>query len=192
MALLAPFDRPLALRLLSEVERPRTVGSPPVPPLAEPVEQPRDAPPAGASSAEIARFLAYVLLTDTPAVAPVIAELAERVAEDVVVWSPCVSTQSKAELVAALLDGDDALTDVVVSILGTSTSDDTVHLEWRLQGRFNNAGFVNDDLLVEPSGALVDATGALVVEFDGERATHIRCYYDSLGLLEQVIEPERP
>jgi hypothetical protein len=194
LALLAPFDRPLALRLLGEVAGPRCAGSPRVPPLADPIEPTRERPTARSSPAEVARFLAHVLLTDSAGMRSVIAELEASVDENVVVWSPCVSTRSRTELVAALIDGDDAITDVRVSILGTSTSPGTpphttVYVEWRLEGRFNNAGFLNDDLLVEPSGATVEATGVLVIVFRHHRATHIRCYYDGIGLLEQVMRP---
>ena len=90
---------------------------------------------------------------------------------------------------AALLESDDAITDVRVSILGTSSVDSTVYVEWHLEGRFNNPGFLNDDVLIEPSGALVEASGVLVVVFQHDRATEIRCYYDGLGLLEQVVRP---
>ena len=190
MALLAPFARPFALRLRGDDARPPAACSPLVPPF--------DTAPSPASSeakgsrTEVACFLAHALLTDSAHVRAVVAELESSIDADVVVWSPCLSTASRAELLVALLDGDDAITDVEVSIVGTSTSASSVLVEWRLEGRFNNAGFLNDDLLVEPSGGMVEATGVLVVVFDGDRATRIRCYYDSLGLLEQVIRPTDP
>jgi hypothetical protein len=191
LALLAPFDRPLALRLRGEVARPRSAASPAVPPLDQ-AARPVEPSASKGSRTEVAAFLAHALLTDSAHMRPVVADLEASIDEDVVVWSPCLSTRSRPELMAALLDADDAITDVTVSILGTSTSESTVLVEWRLEGRFNNAGFLNDDLLVEPSGAMVEATGVLVVVFDGDRATRIRCYYDSLGLLEQVIRPADP
>jgi len=187
VALLAPFDRPLALRLLGDVARPRSVPSPPVPPLGDAIARGHEPSTNRGSPEEIAQFLAYVLLTDTSAVRAVVAELEASVDEDVVVWSPCVSTRSRTELVTTLLEGDDSLTDVSVSILDTSASGSTVYVEWRLEGHFDNAGFLNDDLLVEPSGATVEATGVLVIVFRHNRATHIRCYYDGLSLLEQVV-----
>jgi len=140
---------------------------------------------------EIAAFLVYALLTDVDAVRHVVPELEASVDEAVVVWSPCVSTRNRTDLVAALLEGDDAITDVSVSILGSSSSDSTVYVEWLLEGRFNNAGFLNDDVLVEASGGLVEAAGVIVVVFSGSRAVNIRCYYDGLGLLEQVVQPPR-
>ena len=187
MALLAPFDRPLALRLLGDVARPRSAPTPPTPPLGDAVDRAHDPSTARGSREEIAQFLAYVLLTDTASVRAVVAELEASVEENVTVWSPCVSTRTRTELVTTLLEGDDAITHVAVSILDTSTSGSTVYVEWRLEGRFDNAGFLNDDVLVEPSGATVEATGVLVIVFRNNRASHIRCYYDGLSLLEQVV-----
>jgi hypothetical protein len=187
VALLAPFERPLALRMLGE--GPRTRPSPALysPALDEPIERPSGWPTARGNRVEVAHFLAQVLLTDAGSVRAVVPELEASVDERVTVWSPCVSTTSRTELVAALLESDDAITEVAVSILGTCSVDATVFVEWHLEGRFNNPGFLNDDVLIEPSGALVEASGVLVVVFRYNRATHIRCYYDGLGLLEQVV-----
>jgi len=187
VALLAPFERPLALRLLGEGTS--AVQAPRVPRVAEPIELGRDIPMPRGTDLEIARFLVYALLTDVDAVRSVVPELEASVDEGVTVWSPCVSTRSRTDLVAALLDGDDAITDVSVSILGASSHESTVYVEWLLEGRFNNAGFLNDDVLIEASGGLVEASGVIVAVFRDNRATDIRCYYDGLGLLEQVVRP---
>jgi SnoaL-like protein len=192
VALLAPFDRPLALRLLGGLKRDRAVPSPPIPPLSGRVYRDDDTPTSRSTLPAIARFLARVLLTDTPHIAEVIADLEASVDEDVVVWSPCVSTRSRTELVTALLESDDSISDVAVSILGTSRSGSTVYVEWGLEGHFANVGFLNDDMLIEPSGATVEATGVCVIEFRHHRAIRIRCYYDGLGLLEQVVGPTDP
>jgi hypothetical protein len=192
VALLAPFDRPLALRLRDAMARPGATPSPPMPPLSGRVYRSSDTPTSRSSLPEIARFLARVLLTDTPHMAAVIPDLEASVDEDVVVWSPCVSTRTRTELVTALLESDDAISDVAVSILGTSRSGSTVYVEWGLEGHFDTAGFLNDDLLIEPSGATVQATGVCVIEFRHHRAFRIRCYYDGLSLLEQVVGPPDP
>ena len=192
MALLAPFDRPLTVHLHGEgtgaQEGPTT---PPVPRLSDSVELGHELPMPRGTRLEIAAFLVYALLTDVDSAREVVAELEASVDERVVVWSPCVSTRSRTDLVASLLDGDDAITDVSVSILGASEDESTVYVEWLLEGRFNNVGFLNDDVLVEASGGLVEASGVIVAVFRGNRATHIRCYYDGLGLLDQVVQPPR-
>jgi hypothetical protein len=192
VALLAPFDRPLALRLRAEVARPRSAPSPRIPPVSKTIDRSSKPPTSRSSLSEIARFLARVLLTDTAQVGELVADLEANVDEDVVVWSPCVSTRSRTQLVTALLEGDDSISDVRVSILGTSRSGTTVYVEWGLEGHFDNAGFLNDDVLIEPSGATVEATGVCVIEFRHNRAIRIRCYYDGLSLLEQVVSPTDP
>jgi len=192
VALLAPFDQPLALRLRGDLKRARPAPSPPIPPLSGRVHRGTDAPTSRSTLPEVARFLTRVLLTDPPGMAQVIPDLEASVDEDVVVWSPCVSTRSRTELVTALLEGDDSISDVQVSILGTSRSGSTVYVEWGLEGHFDNAGFLNDDMLIEPSGATVEATGVCVIEFRHHRAIRIRCYYDGLSLLEQVVGPTEP
>ena len=190
MALLAPFDRPLTVPLHGEGTGARGGPTTPrIPRLNDPVELGHELPMPRGTRLEIAAFLVYALLTDVDSARDVVAELEASVDESVVVWSPCVSTRSRTDLVAALLDGDDAITDVSVSILGASEDESTVYVEWLLEGRFNNVGFLNDDVLVEASGRLVEASGVIVAVFQGSRATHIRCYYDGLGLLEQVVQP---
>jgi len=186
VALLAPFDRPLALRVLGGATPSK--GAPPhTPPHPAPLEAADSCPTARRNNLDVAHFLAHVLLSDASVVMALLTELEASVAEDVVVWSPCVCTTSRTDLVAALLEGDDAITDVDVTILGASATESTAHVEWHLQGRFNNAGFLNDDVLIEPSGATVAVSGVLVVEFRQSLARHIRCYYDELGVLEQVV-----
>ena len=43
----------------------------------------------------------------------------------------------------------------------------TVYLEWHLAGRFDNVGFLDDDVLVEPSGVIVESSGIAIFEFSG-------------------------
>jgi len=188
MTLLAPFDRSLALRL-GPVPR-RGASRPPCVPPPVPSAEPspvRVGP--GRTQREVARFLVYALLADVRAIRGVVSELEASVDERVVVWSPCLYTTSRTELVAALLDSDDAVSDIDVSIVGEASARSTVHVEWRIVGRFDHVGLLNDDVLVEPSGARVECGGVLVMDFDDRRATRIRCFHDELGLLEQVLSP---
>ena len=114
----------------------------------------------------------------------------EAMASDVVVWSPAVCATSRDEAVADLGLGDeddDALTDVRVEVLATDVVDERVYLEWRLTARFTNACFIDDDLLVEPTGRLVETSGVQVATFRGGMLTRVNCYYDDLALLEQLV-----
>jgi hypothetical protein len=186
VSLLAPFDRPLALRRLGVAGRARAF-APSVPPL---VEEPECLDPRQRrrqTDSDVARFLTYALLADVGSLPEVLAEVEAGVDEHVHVWSPSLCASSRRELVAALAESDDAITDVTVSIVGEAAARSVVLVEWHLEGTFNNVGFVNDDLLIEPSGGVIESTGVLVIEFKGGRASQIRCYYDALGLLEQVV-----
>lgn len=188
MALLGPFDRPHALRLLGFAGGAvRTSCQPLVPP---PVVA-GGGGPVGADVAakrlHIARFLTMALLVETRSVTRLVAEIVESVHERVVAWSPTGYVTSRNDLIATLLESDDAIGDVSVSIVGEGVAGPTTYVEWRLTGRFSDAAFLNDDVLVEPSGATVESAGVLVLTFSGERVVCIRCYYDGLGLLEQVL-----
>ena len=63
----------------------------------------------------------------------------------------------------------------------------TTYLRWSASGRFSRAGFLNDDVLIEPSGRTIDVAGASVVAYVRGRPACMSCYYDSLAVLEQVL-----
>jgi SnoaL-like domain len=114
----------------------------------------------------------------------------DDLAPDAVVWSPTVLATTRAEAAAALRplrDHDDALTEVRVLVVATHVLEDRVFLEWRLTARFTNPCFIDDDLLVEPTGRLVETAGVQVATFRGEQLTSVHCYYDDLALLEQLV-----
>ncbi len=76
---------------------------------------------------------------------------------------------------------------MAVAIMGECVSGPTSWIEWRAEGTFRNPGFLNDDVLVEPSGVRVRSCGVLVLDFSRERVRGIRCYYDGLALVGQVL-----
>lgn len=149
-------------------------------------------PPLGdrpLTNAARARFLVHALLVDARAARALVGTVEANVDEQVVVWGPADHTTSRTELIAALLESDDAIADIEVSIVGESTIDSTSCIEWRATGRFDNAAFVGDDVLVEPSGRAIEAAGVMICRFVGSRASHISCYYDRLALVEQLFPP---
>ena len=167
MALLAPFDRPLALRLLGEVDASaacrRTTASPG---LRDPGSSRSRAPDAATRTRlEIAMFLVYVLLTDVDAVRGVVAELEASVDESVVVWSPCVCTRSRTDLVAALLDGDDAITDVACRSSAPAPDDIDGVRRVAPRGAVQQRGVPERRRAHRAVGRLVEASGVLVVVF---------------------------
>ena len=190
MSILGPFDRPVALRLSGNWHE-----SAPRPSTAHPASRVMTpasvSPKVTAANIEVARFLVKTLFADARTVGEVVAKLEAAVDEQVVTWSPALYTTSRTELVAALLDGDDAVTDVEISIDGEGLGGSAVYVLWSLTGRFGNAGVLNDDVLVEPSHAAVESAGVMVVAFKGSRVVRIDCFYDGVSLLEQVLTGQR-
>jgi hypothetical protein len=132
----------------------------------------------------------YGLLKELPDGVEPLPEDDGAVAPDVVVWSPTVCATSRDEAVVALRprrDHDDALTDVRVLVVATDVVDERVFIEWRLTARFANPCFIDDDLMVEPTGRLVETSGVQVATFRAGRLERVACYYDDLALLEQLV-----
>lgn len=188
MTLLAPFGRSLALEL-SGAAPGTTSLFPPAPPPAVCAGQPPAAAGPGGVRLTVARFLVHTLLADARSVRAVVGELEASVDERVVMWSPCLYTTSRTELINALLESDDAVGEIEVVIVGEGVTGRTVFVEWHVVGRFVSPGVLNDELLVEPSGSAVESSGVLVFAFDDRRATRICCFHDGLCLLEQVLAP---
>lgn len=115
--------------------------------------------------------------------------LGELLAPDVDAWSPTMRASSRDELLEVLRgEGrDDTLSDVELSVDRVDDVGSHVYVEWRLTGRFTNPCFIDDDLLIEPTGRPVATSGVLVVGFDGPLVGELRCYYDDLALLEQLV-----
>lgn len=136
-----------------------------------------------------AEDLTRILLSDgTDDVA--LARLQAGVDENVDVWTPALHTTSRFDLVSALVDVDDAIADVRVTFTESSHAQSTTFLGWKATGRFARPAFLDDDHLLEPSGAVIRLAGATSVSFTaGRRADRIRCYYDRLGLIEQLLGP---
>lgn len=121
---------------------------------------------------------------------PALARLAAGVDEHVDVWTPALHTTSRFELLAALNGLDNAITGVAVTFTDAVHSGSTALLAWIATGRFSHPAFLDDDHLIEPNGAVIGVAGATSVSFTADhRADRIRCYYDRLGVVEQMMAP---
>jgi hypothetical protein len=117
-------------------------------------------------------------------------DLERWLAPEVVVWTPVRYTSTRADLLHELHDldlGGDTLTEVSIRVTHADVAPPRVHLEWRLTARFSHPCFVDDDLLVEPTGRLVETAGVMVATIDDGMITAAHCYYDDLALLEQLV-----
>lgn len=117
-----------------------------------------------------------------------LAWLEAAVDEYVDLWTPALHTTSRFELVSSLTRIDDAITDVTVTFTEAIHSGSRAVLLWLASGRFSHPAFFDDDHLVEPNGAVIRVAGTTSVSFGSDhRADRIRCYYDRLGIVEQML-----
>ncbi len=132
--------------------------------------------------------LLRILLCDGADDADAIATLEAGVDEQVDVWTPALHTTSRFELVSALVGHDDAIGDIAVTFTESAQAGSMTFLEWQATGRFVRPAFLDDDHLLEPSGAVIRLAGAASLSFlSGGRADRVRCYYDRLALVEQLL-----
>jgi hypothetical protein len=106
---------------------------------------------------------------------------------DIVVWTPVSQTQGLTDLLGSTRDLGTTLTEVEIHIVLAEVAQSRVFAEWRLAGRFTEPCFIDDDLLVEPTARLVETAGVLVLAFSDDLVASIHCYFDQLGLLEQLL-----
>lgn len=136
-----------------------------------------------------ATMLTRVLLTDGRDDSA-LARLEAGVDETMDLWTPALHTTSRFELVSALGNIDDVITDVLVTFVDGAHSGSRVLLAWVATGRFTRPAFLDDDHLIEPNGVVVRVPGTTRVSFTaGLRAERISCYYDRPSVLEQMLAP---
>ena len=117
-------------------------------------------------------------------------DLADALDPYVVVWCPTFYATSRDDALQALhedIAGGDTLTEVSIVVTKFDVVAPNAYLEWRLAGRFSNPCFVDSDVLLEPTGRLVETAGVMVVTLAEGRAVRLNCYYDDLALLEQLL-----
>ena len=94
---------------------------------------------------------------------------------------------SLEELEEAFDDRNEALGNLAVVITGLDVIDNKAFAEWVMEA--DHVGpLVIDDVRVEPSGRRLQLGGATIAEFEGHRIRAFRTYFDTLALLEQMID----
>ena len=113
--------------------------------------------------------------------------LDELVTDDVAAWSPNMVTRSRRELAGALWSRDEVLTEIEVTIDALDVVGNKAIAEWRAAARFSVPFLLQEDLLIEPTGARVQLAGVTVAEFRGNKIRSLRSYFDDSALLEQML-----
>jgi hypothetical protein len=109
------------------------------------------------------------------------------VTSDVSGWSPNLLVRSKEELLDVLGDLDDSLTNVKSSIDAIDEVGDKAIAEWHLSADHTGPLVLGDDLVLEPTSRRLHLAGATFAEFEGDRISAFRHYFDDLALIEQAL-----
>lgn len=159
---------------------------------SSPPHRPIVGTPGGASESgcllQDAKAISRTLLCGLGADDVAAAELEARVDEYVDVWTPTLHTTARFELISVMVDLDDAIGDVAVTFAEAVASGSVAMLSWQATARFVRPAVLDGDRLLEPTGAVIRVAGATSVSFTGAgRADRVRCFYDRLALVEQIV-----
>jgi len=116
--------------------------------------------------------------------------VADELGPDVVLWTPSCFASTSTSVLEVLLSNDwdtSPLGDRTITITNTDIALPRVFVEWRIAGRFTHPFFLADDLLIDPTGQLVETAGVLVVTFDTDGVAAVHLYHDPLAILEQLL-----
>lgn len=102
---------------------------------------------------------------------------------DAEVWASGVTLTSREEIAAELRARDEAFADLSVEIGYVDVVGEHGWAEW-VATATHVAPLVAADGVVEATGEAITVRGVTVADFDGDRITSLRQYWDEVGLLE--------
>ena len=136
-----------------------------------------------ASNAERAATLVRALEASIVGDSTVIADL---YTDDVRGWAPALTVSSAAELAVEFEDRDGAFSDIELDVSPFDVADDRACVEWVVNLTHSGPLELDDDIVIDPTGLRVSMHGVTVAEFDGDKISSFRQYWDEVELLEQL------
>src|SRR5262245_10444726 len=116
-----------------------------------------------------------------------IAALGDLFTDDVTVWSPNILSKGLAGLVETLSLRQTAFSDVEIEFDTLDVFGSRGVAEFRVAATFSGPYAVDDAVAIEPNGERLLLGAAAVADFDGDKITGLRGYFDDATLLEQMM-----
>jgi SnoaL-like domain len=113
--------------------------------------------------------------------------LPELFTDDVSGWGPHMLVSSLDELKETVASREEALSDVGIEINSLDVFGNKGFVEYRLNAVFSGPLVLDEDTVVDPTGGMILLGAALVAEFDGDKISAFRNYFDDAALLEQMV-----
>jgi hypothetical protein len=102
-------------------------------------------------------------------------------------WGPHMLVSSLDELKETLAAREDALSDVQIEINSLDVFGNKGFVEYRINAVFSGPFVLDEETTIEPTGDKILLGAALVAEFDGDKISAFRNYFDDAALLEQMV-----
>ena len=135
-----------------------------------------------ATNAERAATLVRALEASLAGDSTVIADL---YTDDVKGRAPALSVSSAAELAVELEDRDGAFSDIEIDVSPFDVAGDCACVEWIVTLTHSGPLELDDDV-IDPTGVRVSLHGVTVAEFEGDKISSFRQYWDEVELLHQL------
>lgn len=113
--------------------------------------------------------------------------LPELFTDDVSGWSPNMLVSSLDELAEAVAERDESLSNVSLQIHALDVVGNKGYAEYRVNAVFSGPFVVDDETVIEPNGRELLLGAVIVAEFDGDKISAFRNYFDNAALLEQML-----
>lgn len=116
-----------------------------------------------------------------------IATLGDLFADNVSVWSPNLVATGVDDLAENLAFREGSFSDVEIQIDAVDVFGNKGFAEFRVFATFSGPFYVDEDVTIEPNGQRLLLGSAAAVDFDGDKITALRAYFDDATLLEQML-----
>jgi hypothetical protein len=136
-----------------------------------------------ASNAERAATLVRALEASIVGDSAVISEL---YTDDVRGWAPALTVQSASELAVEFEERDGAFSDIELDVSPFDVAGDRACVEWIVSLTHSGPLELDEGIVIDPTGLRVQLHGVTVAEFDGDKISSFRQYWDEVELLEQL------
>jgi SnoaL-like polyketide cyclase len=112
--------------------------------------------------------------------------IADVYTDDVRGSAPAFAVSSAAELAVELEDRGGAFSDVELDVSPLDVADDRACVEWVATLTHTGPLELAEETVIEPTGFRVTLHGITLAEFEGDRISAFRQYWDEVELLEQL------
>ena len=112
--------------------------------------------------------------------------IADVYTQDVVAWTPALSTTSLTELRTEFVRRDEAFSAIELDVTPLLVAGDYACSEWTVSMTHTGPLAIADGRTLEPTGVRIFLHGVTVAEFHGEQICALRQYWDELSVYEQL------